>query len=621
MRVVRVVPDVAGITKEFDYLVPHTMTADVRVGTSVRVLLGHRRVTGWVVADGEVPPPDVELRPLLAVRGWGPPPSVVELCRWAAWRWAGALCRMLGTASPPTLVRSLPPRRPPRPTAAAAPGAVAPSGAAAEVAGDALAGGVAVVRLAPAHDFFPLVEAATARLDGGGGGVLVLAPARQQAEALAARLRRLGAAVALVPEQWALARTGSVVAVGTRAACFAPLPLLSAAVVLDAHDQAYQEERAPTYRAWEVVVERAGRDGAPCALVSSCPTLELSAAGRMVLGSRRQERNGWPAVEVVDRRADDPRTGLYSAALVSLVRWAAAAPGRRVVCVLNRTGRVRLLACAACGELARCQRCGSAMGVGTGTSLVCRRCRAERPLVCERCGSTRLRALRVGVSTVREELEALAGTPVAEVTAGAAEAFEPAGPPPPDPLAAAVVVGTEAALHRVRSADAVAFLDLDAELLAPRLAAAEQALALVARAARLVGGPGVGTDNGARAAGADLSSERAPGRLLLQTRQPDHPVVRAAVSADPGIVSAAEAPVRSELGLPPACALALVSGAAADAYGSALAEAAAPGIEVRGPAEGVWSVRAPDHGALADFLAAVARPPGRLRVEVDPVRA
>ena len=76
-------------------------------------------------------------------------------------------------------------------------------------------------------------------------------------------------------------------------------------------------------------------------------------------GDRTVERAGWPFVDVVDRRKEDPRRAdLYSPRLVDLIR-----SGRRVVCVLNRKGRISLLACAACGELARCERCGAAVAL------------------------------------------------------------------------------------------------------------------------------------------------------------------------------------------------------------------------------------------------------------------
>jgi primosomal protein N' (replication factor Y) len=237
--------------------------------------------------------------------------------------------------------------------------------------------------------------------------------------------------------------------------------------------------------------------------------------------------------------------------------------------------------------------------------LRCRRCEAERPVVCARCGATRVRALRLGVTRLAEDLQALAGVPVAEV-------WGPARPGQDDDAVrrAAVVVGTEAALHRAGHADVVVFLEFDAELLAPRFRAGEQALGLLARAARLVAGAAGGR-----------RGERAPGRVVVQTRQPRHPVLEAAVAADPGVLAGAEMELRTALDLPPCSALAVVSGVAADAYGTALREGAPAGVQVTGPVDGTWSVRAPDHAALCDLLAAVPRPAGRLRVEVDPVRA
>ncbi len=639
-RVVRVLPDVSALRKAFDYSVPDALADRVGVGTQVRVVLHGRRVAGWVVADDVEPAPGVVLRPLAAVRGWGPPPAVLALAEWAAWRWAGPVPAFLRTASSPLAVRALPSGAAPAPSSGRGDhphvaATAAASGGVDEVARAALGGGTAVVRLGPAADAGPLYERAAGMLGGGapGSGVLVLAPGHQGAAEVAGRLRRRGLPVALLPGDWAAARAGGRVVVGSRAAAFAPLPSLAAAVVLDAHDEAYHEERAPTWAAWAVVAERARRDGAPCALVSPCPTLELLAAGRLLTVSRGAERQGWPAVEVVDRGGDDPRTGLFSERLVRLVQWAAEGRGRRLVCVVNRTGRVRMLSCAACGDLARCETCGAALelvggpppgrpaaapaaapgaapveppGDGGGVPrLRCRRCGRERPVVCARCGATRTRALRLGVSRVREELQALAGVPVAEVW----------GPAPPggtdaEVRSAAVVVGTEAALHRVPGANAAAFLEFDSELLAPRFRAAEQALGLLARAARLVAGRAEGPPG-----------RRAPGRVLVQTRQPRHPVLEAAVAADPGVLAAAELEVRRALDLPPCSALAVVSGAGGDAYGAALRSAAPDRVQVSGPVDGVWSVRAPDHDTLCDLLASVPRPAGRLRVEVDPVRA
>ncbi len=71
---------------------------------------------------------------------------------------------------------------------------------------------------------------------------------------------------------------------------------------------------------------------------------------------------------------------------------------------------------------------------------------------------------------------------------------------------------------------------------------------------------------------------------------------------------------------PPVTAMAAVSGAAAPAFIAALEAGAFPDIEVLGPSDGQWLVRAGAHPALLDALAATPRPPGRLRVAVDPLR-
>ena len=295
----------------------------------------------------------------------------------------------------------------------------------------------------------------------------------------------------------------------------------------------------------------------PAVLLSPCPSLEALATGPLVTPSRGDEREGWPVLEVVDRRRDDPALGLYSERLVQLLR-----SERRVVCVLNRKGRARLLACAACGELARCEHCGAVVAQ-LEAALVCRRCGRERPAVCAACGSTRLKVLRPGVTRVQEDLDRLAGRPV--------------------------VVGTEAVLHQEQAAEAVAFLDFDQELLAPRYRAGEEAMALLARAARLVGG------------------RDRDGRLLVQTRVPRHEVLDAVVHADPGRLSVVESARRAALRLPPEAAVAIVSGEAAEQLVFAV-----EGVEILGPTDGRWMLRAPGRPPPTRPPARRGRPAPRL---------
>ncbi len=577
-RIARIVPDLTGLDKHFDYLIPPELEGRVQVGTLVRVTLAGRRVGGWVVA---IDPPDVgapasKLRPLARMTGHGPAAELVELAGWASHRWAADRLRpFLRAASPPRAVPTLP-------AGARTGGAPEPTDPAAR---QLLAVGGGVLRRPPAADPVPIILAAAAL-----GPTLVVTPSVDDARLLAARLRRAGITTAVLPKDWARAAGGVDVVIGARAAAWGPGPELAAAVVLDEHDESLQEERSPTWHARDVVIERARRRGVPCLLVSPVPSLAALAwaGGRVGAPTRNEERAGWPILEVVDRTQDDPfQRSLITPPLSRHLRD----PDRRVVCVLNASGRARRLVCRACRSRQRCEHCQAAVGQTRAGVLHCARCGTDRPVVCQVCGSTDLAVVRPGVSSLRDGLEAAAGRAVVEVT-GADEAA---------PADAGVYVGTEAVLHRVPTANTVAFLDFDEELLAPRFRADDEALALLVLAARLVG---------PRANG---------GRILVQTRLPHHEVLDAVLRADPGRLVAPALARRQELGLPPARALAVVEGAADDLIAS-LRSSPVAGISVSGPADGRYLVRAPDPDALADALAAAPRPSRGVRIQVDPPR-
>ncbi len=600
--VARVLPDVPAIDRGFDYLVPETLGDQVRVGTMVRIPLSGRRVAGWVLEQDVPAAPGVKLREISKVVGEGPPPDVVELCRWAGWRWAGRLATLLRLGSPERVVASVPGLRV-RPAARVPPTAL-------ELP-KVHPGRPTVIEVSPTTDPLEVVLPVAAS-----GQVIVVTPRRDTVDVLARGLRGSGAAVARWPRDWAAAAGGASV-VGGRGVVFAPAPALSAIVVIDEHDPALQSEASPTWHAREVAIERARRAGVPCLLVSPCPSLEALGAqledGGASLWARpgpgspatpkvevpaaaarvgaAERRSGWAPVTVIDRRGDDSaRGGLYTSRLVEAVRETARAGGR-VVAVLNRTGRARILTCRSCGTVAGCDACGAAVHQDDSRQLVCPSCGSTRPTVCAECGSTALAVLRVGVTRAREELEALALEPVALTTASST------GHPFAD---ARIVIGTSAVLHRCERADLVAFLDLDQELLAPRYRAAEEALGLVVLANRVLGG---------RARG---------GRLIMQTRNPEHEVVQAAVRADPGLVSAVDAGRRRLLRFPPAATVVAVGREAAPAYIERLGRPL--GVTVQGPDDGRWVLRAEDRSLLLDHLAAIERPPGHLRLQVDPPR-
>ena len=286
----------------------------------------------------------------------------------------------------------------------------------------------------------------------------------------------------------------------------------------------------------------------------------------------------------------DPRTGLLTESVVRLARGVLGGADP-LVCVLNRTGRARLLACGACGELARCERCGRPLSQ-VDERLVCPACEERRPVVCAACGATRLKVLRPGVARLREELEALLGVAVAEV-AGPARSRRPV--PVPD---APVLIGTEAVLHRAAPGRGVAFLDFDQQLLAPRFGAAEEALAL---------GPGpAGWSGGGPAPGDRPGSWSRPASRTTRCWRPGSTAIRAAWSrASWPCATGSTCPGQR---------FALVSGPGAPLYAAGLR-----GVEVADLGDGRRLVRASGHRVLCDALAAVPRPAARLRVEVDPI--
>ena len=583
-RSVAVLTEVAALDRPLDYLVPEGFPGPLEPGSRVRVDLHGRSVRGWILGDGGGEVRD--LKPLKSSLGIGPPSSVVALAHWAAWRWYSTAPRFLGPASPERIVRSLP-KRPNFPGVETPPTSLGALGNARARHSDP-----GLLRLGPCSDPFDLLlgflSGLGARLET--GSALVLVPSIGYAHRLARRLARRGIPAVEASESWEAARSGWPVVIGTRAGAFAPLPEIAGVLVFDAEDERFSSEGAPTSSAVVIAAERARASNAPCLLVSAVPTAEISAMAPSVFLGAGIERSGWPQVGIVNRSDDDPRHGLLSSHLVEELRAALRAypSGVAAACLVNRTGRARLLACSRCDQIARCTACEAAMVLNE--DLSCPRCGEHRPVLCTGCGATKLKLLRLGTAQIATELEALLGVPVAEVTAAVKEQW-------PDNVR--VVVGTEAVLSRLRRTGLVAFLDLDHHLLAPRVGAEQRTLALLGRAGRLVG----------------ARSEEGAGTLLLQTRHPEHPVVVAAQTGIPVPVLEADAALRSQLGLAPARAYALVKG---DGAAEFVAGLTGFGIEVAPLGDNRQAVSAPDHQLLADALAGATRPKGRVVVSVDP---
>ena len=310
-------PDVPAIHRAFDYSVPDGLAEHVRVGTIVRVPLGGRRVRGWVLDDNvALPETDVSrIRDITAVVSDGPPPAVVALCEWTAWRWAGPLASLLRAASAPNVVA---PGAPPEVETAVYPGGLE---ATHPWRADAL------IVWQPADDPNPVV----ATLAAPEGSTIVIDPDAVRAARLVALLLDEGRDVAVIRSDhsaadltaaWDRARAGACVIVGGRTAVWAPVPDLATVIVVDEGDEALEEERAPTWNARDVAVERVRRAGATVRMVTPAPTLDaLEALGApRTLTPARSPRMSWPRAQVVDPRDDAPGQGLLTTALADALR-------------------------------------------------------------------------------------------------------------------------------------------------------------------------------------------------------------------------------------------------------------------------------------------------------------
>ena len=559
-RAVSVLTEVAPLDRPFTY-VTTAATAHVAAGDRVRVTLNGRSVRGWVLGDANA---ISDMLPLTKSLGYGPPGELLDLAAWVSDRWCAPLARVLVSLTPTGVVASLP----------VAPRPVAPTH---EPRRQWRPG---PIHLAPTTDPLDVVLAAYGRVWNRPGSLLVLVPTEAWARRLRGRLAQRGLDVAS-GDQWAEMRAGWPVIVSARGGALAPTPRLSGAVVIDADDEGYVSPMFPNWDALTVVTERCRRDGADLWATSMAPSPSLLALGEL---ERDPDFVGaWPALTVVDRRARDPHEGVLAApALAAAQRALASEEPVAVVVVLQRLGTGRLLACARCGELARCTQCRQAEGDVEG-GVACADRHEVREAFCRSCGATKLKRVRSGVTTLARDVAAQLSQPVSEITRAAS----------PEDLER-VVVGTEAVFSRVRRCGVVIYADYDQYLLAPHASARRAAISAVGRAGRLVGG-----------------RREHRGEVVVQTRRGEDLVVTALESLDfSGVIDADVADARA-LGLAPFGATAEVSGEGAAQLVEGLA---APGVRVVAGADG-YVVRAPDALSLGRLLKGRAHS-GRVRVAI-----
>ena len=389
------------------------------------------------------------------------------------------------------------------------------------------------------------------------------------------------------------ARLGEVdVLVGTRVAVLVPLARPGAICVMDEPNEAHRA--SPGYEGVPIHVREPaiarGRIEGDAAVVffSPFPSLRLYAPESGVLRLPAIEADWWPAVSVVDMRG----TGAaLSSTLLAACRRTIQFGGRRrrVGVVVNRLGHAASLSCARCGFVWRCPACAFPLALRdtVGKSLSCNRCGTDEGSArqCPNCGSGRLDRTGLAVDKVRAGLADALGVEVGVSTADKREGED-----------GSVVVGT-----------------------ARRMLEEEWDLVVVPDADSLLFGAAGTAEKGFRLLYAAAQASR--DRVLIQTRQPEHHVLQAALRGDYEAFAASELPKRRSLGYPPHAHLAQITLEGSKetvrrTVESRLRPILGDGVEmldpVPFPGDGVgtaWRVllKSRKRGALAEAAALVAR--------------
>ena len=392
-----------------------------------------------------------------------------------------------------------------------------------------------------------------------GQGSIVLVPEIALTPQLVARFRaRFGDEVAVIhsgltPRErhtmWQRLRAGELdVAIGARSALFAPVRALGLVVVDEEHDSSFKQEEGVRYHARDMAIWRAHRLRGVCVLGSATPSLEsdhLTRVGRAtkLRLSQRARSRPMPRVELVDLRRIGP--GPTGDKRISLPLFRAIEDalrvGEQVILFLNRRGFAPSVRCEACGQIATCGACSVALTFHRrgGDVVRCHYCDYEASLAarCGKCGAEAL--VLEGLGT--EKLEQTIASAFPEARVARLDRDVASGRKVEAVLARVrareidILVGTQMVTkgHDLPNVTLVGVVNADAALSIPDFRASERAFQLLVQVA-------------GRAGRGDV-----PGRVIVQTWDPEHPAIALAARHDVDAFLERELADRRELGYPP----------------------------------------------------------------------
>jgi primosomal protein N' (replication factor Y) len=358
---------------------------------------------------------------------------------------------------------------------------------------------------------------------------------------------------------WRFALTGQLsVVVGARSALFLPFQNLGLIIVDEEHEHAFKQEDQVIYQARDMAVLRARIENCPIILASATPSLEswVNAGGtgkaqryRHLPLPERVHGASLPQVSAIDLRKTPPERGRWLAPPLVDAMAKRLQDGEQTLLFLNRRGYAPLTLCGACGAKVTCPQCDSWMVAHRlAGRMRCHHCGHEtRPRAdCAQCGETgSMQACGPGVERLAEEVlwrfpEARFAVLSSDTvgTPKAAESFiESVQAGEVD-----IIVGTQMAAkgHHFPNLTLVGVVDADLGLAGGDLRASERTFQMLSQVAGRAG------------------RESRPGAALLQTLEPDNPVLTSLMSGDRDQFLAREAAARAQAGMPPFAQLAAV---------------------------------------------------------------
>jgi len=347
-------------------------------------------------------------------------------------------------------------------------------------------------------------------------------------------------------QAWSAAEKGRTdLLLGTRSAVFTPIPRLGLIIVDEEHDLSYKQQEGHRYSARDVAVMRAKLAGIPALLGSATPSLES-------LNNAINGRYGWlklrerpgsakpPAMQLIDVRKLPLRRGL-SPALIAAVREETDA-GNQTILFLNRRGYAPQLTCHECGWIAECRHCDARMTWHRQAArLWCHHCgyQQPKPARCPECGAEEsLIFLGQGTERLEETIaEIFPHVPIIRIDRDSTrrKGSLDRSLDRVHSSDAAILVGTQmlAKGHDLPNVTLVGILNADHGLLNPDFRAPERTAQLLVQVS-------------GRAGRADK-----PGRVLIQTRHPDNPLLQTLIRKGYGAFAREELALRQEAGFPP----------------------------------------------------------------------